>query len=156
VLDTGDLEDVGAAEQDLARRSERPGREERARPARRDARSWDDIIRDKVPKWEVYAVLQGTEREAPVLAVPLDGRGVPIVLRFAHYHFKGDAYFTRVLKSGFVSVLDLQVILRELRAGSRRMEAIVRKRGVSIARSAIAMGEIAADLRGRLPCSSVE
>jgi hypothetical protein len=77
--------------------------------------AWDNLIREKLPKWEVYTLPQHYLRDAPILAVPKDGRGVPVVLWFGHYHYNGDTYFTQILKSGFVSLLDLQVILHELK-----------------------------------------
>lgn len=83
---------------------------------RRETRAaWDDLIGEKLPKWEVYELPRGSKRDVPILAVPKDGRGVPLVLWFGHYHYHGEAYFAQMLKSGFLSVLDLQVILHELR-----------------------------------------
>jgi hypothetical protein len=57
--------------------------------------SWDDRIQEKLPKWEVYSLPPGPERDPPIIAVPKDGHGMPIALAFWHYHYEGDAYFKR-------------------------------------------------------------
>lgn len=66
------------------------------------------------PVWEVYdlPLSKNYWRDAPILAVPKDGRGVPIILWFGYYHYYGDKYFRQILHSGYVSILDLEVIMQ--------------------------------------------
>src|SRR5262249_18442447 len=77
-------------------------------------RTPDPEIMQRLPKREVYE-LPVCKRQNPVLAIPKDGRGVPLLLDLYDCLYNGDVYFTRILRSGYLSLLDLQIILRELR-----------------------------------------
>ena len=63
-----------------------------------------------LPRWEVYELPHTRGTDAPALAVPKDGRGVPLILWAGWYRKYGDVYFRTMLHSGYLSLLDLEII----------------------------------------------
>ncbi len=72
-----------------------------------------DPKRDVLPRWEIHWIPEGGQ-DARILAIPRDGRGKPLVLWYGWYRKYGDLYFRTILHTGYLSLLDLEVIGHEL------------------------------------------